>query len=127
MLRPPRTAVAVLLVAGAVVLAAVAPAVAATDAAATGHAPDGDSLDATSTPAENATVDAWRAPAYVDAANASASELATYANATTSTLNVTPRDRLVVDVTVPGLDARVANASGNAPAKSSRPEQAVSG
>ena len=113
--RPPRRAPA-LAVAALVVLPGVAPAVAATDAAATGHELDSGSLAAATPPAENATVDAWRVPASVDAANASASELASYENATLGTVNVTPRDRLVLDVTVPGLDARVANASGNASA-----------
>ncbi|MFC6952492.1 BGTF surface domain-containing protein [Halorubellus litoreus] len=111
MLRPPRPATAVV-VAALVVLAGVAPAIAATDATATDHASDGDSLDAATPSAENATVDAWRVPGYVDAANASASELASYHEPGVRT-NVTSDDYLAVAVDSPDLDAAVADRSGN--------------
>ncbi|WP_323677521.1 PGF-CTERM sorting domain-containing protein [Halorubellus sp. PRR65] len=115
MSSPPRSAVAV--VAAAVVLAAVAPATAAAGPSlAPGPTFDRGSLAAATPPGENASVSAWRVPMHVDTANASASELASYENATAGTVNVTPHDRLVVDVTVPGLGARVADASGNASA-----------
>ncbi|WP_227134091.1 hypothetical protein [Halorubellus salinus] len=109
--RPPRTAPA-LAVAALVVLAGVAPAVAATDAAAAGHELDSGSVGAATPPAENATVDAWRVPGYVDAANASASTLASYHEPGVRT-NVTRDDYLAVAVDGPDLDAAVANQSGN--------------
>lgn len=110
MLRPPSASAAVL-VAVLVLASATTAGVAATDARPTAS----KTLDSTDAPvAANASVDAWRVPAHVDPGNASIESLREHASERADPTPVTPSDRLLVEVRVPGLDAAVANASGNA-------------
>lgn len=117
---PPRAALAVFL---AVTLVAV-PSVGASGgvAAADGDARPAAAVDGDTTASDrrpvvapnesNASVAAWRVPASVDAANATATDLETYRDDASGEVVVTPEDRLAVAVSVPGLDARVADRDG---------------
>jgi PGF-CTERM protein len=90
---------------------------AVTSAATHGSVDDATAVDVADAPtAPNASVDAWRAPARADTANASLESLREYASERDGPAPVTPDDRLLVEISVPGLDAAVANASGNASA-----------
>jgi len=113
MRRPPSTTVAALLVVAVIASATTAGVAAAGTDARTAQSTTPAGVDGP--PEANATVDAWRVPERADPANASVETLREYST-NESTTNVTPHDRLVLDVAVPGLDARVANASGNASA-----------
>jgi hypothetical protein len=68
----------------------------------------------------NASVRTWRVPHFVDAANATASELEAYRNAEARDATddpaprpVTPGDRLAVAISVDGLDAQTESETGN--------------
>jgi len=114
---PPRTATLVALVVLAAATGAGVP-----NASATGASSTADLAGATPTSAatpaaaasneSNASVDAWRVPASVDAANATASDLERHREPGDRT-NLTRDDHLAVAVDAPGLDAAVANRSGN--------------
>jgi len=128
--RPPRTVIATLIVALAVVFAS-APGAVATPSGpsepsespttapntadhATTDRPQTDRSTTTVPYGENASVAAWRIPHYVDATTANATELASHwtDRDEASHVNVTPGDHLAVAVHVPGLDDAVANRSG---------------
>jgi len=120
--RPP-SATAAVLVAVLVLASASTAGVAAVNSSAVdspaAHASvdDAKTLDVADGSADaNASVDAWRVPARADPANASVESLREYASERADPAPVTPDDRLLIEIGVPGLDAAVANASANATA-----------